>query len=169
MQHSWDLALLNAKRIRDFIFHPTTIFITSLECGGGISMLYFFKQDMLWTAAIIMLVALAIEHVVQGSMIKPGGKGSPGQVAKDLADRRDQSRDGLGNKLQLYFLTNFAMVWAIVQKIGPLRRRVNTLLLNIEINKANTRPYALSMCAPEPTAGESIPRSLQLHIMGLAD
>ena len=114
--------MLNSKRIRDFILHPTTIFITVLECGGGISMLYFFKQDLRWAAAIIMLVALTIEHVVQGSMIKPGGKGSPGQAAKDLADKRDQSRDGLRNKLQLYFLTNFAMIWTIVQKIGPLRR-----------------------------------------------
>ena len=155
LQHSWDLALLNSKRIRDFIFHPTTIFITVLECGGGIMMLYFFKQDLRWTPAIIMLVALTIEHVVQGSMIKPSGKGSPGQAAKDLADKRDQSRDGLGNRLQLYILTNFAMIWTIVQKIGPLRRRVNTLLLNIDIDKASTRPYALSMYAPEPTRGES--------------
>lgn len=151
LQHSWDLALLNSKRIRDFIFHPTAIFITVLECGGGISMLHFFKQDLRWTAAIIMLVALTIEHVVQGSMIKPSVKGSPGQAAKDLADKRDQSRDGLGNKLQLYFLTNFYVIWTIVQKIGPLRRRVNKLLLNIDIYKASTRPYALSMYAPKPT------------------
>ena len=108
LQHSWDLALLNSKRIRDFIFHPTAIFITALECGGGILMLYFFEQGWRWTPAIIMLVALTIEHVVQGSMIKPAGKGSPGQAVKDLADKRDQSRDGLGNRLQLYVLTNFA-------------------------------------------------------------
>jgi prostaglandin-endoperoxide synthase 2 len=150
LQHSWDLALLNGKRIRDFIFHPTAIFITVLECGGGIWMLLLFKQNLRWPAAIIMLVALAIEHVVQGSMIKPRGKGSPGQAIKDLADRRDQSRDGLVNKLQLYFLTNFAMIWTIVQKIGPLRRWLNRVLIDIEIDNAKTRPYALSMCAPRP-------------------
>ncbi|MGP0068416.1 MAG: peroxidase family protein [Isosphaeraceae bacterium] len=151
LQHSWDLALLNAKRIRDYILNPTTIFITALECGGGISMLYLFQQGLRWPAGIIMFVALAIEHVVQGSLIKPSGKGSPGQAAKDLADKRDQSCDGFGNQVQLYFLTNFAMIWAIVQKIGPLRRRINQILLDIDIYKAHTRPYALSMCAPKPT------------------
>ncbi len=151
LQHSWDLALLNAKRIRDFILHPTTIFITALECGGGVSMLYLIKQGQLWSAAIVMLVALTIEHVVQGSMIKPGAKGSPGQAARDLAEKRDQSRDGLVNQLQLYLLTNFAMIWAIVQKIGPLRRWLNRRLIDIEIYRAKTRPYALSMCAPRPT------------------
>ena len=135
LQHSWDLAKL--KRIRDFNSHPTAIFITVLECGGGILMLHFFKQDLRRTPAIIMLVALTIEHVVQGSLIKPSVKGSPGQAAKDLADKRDQSRDGLANKLQLYVLTNFSIIWTIVQKNG-LRRRVNQLLLNIGMNKAST-------------------------------
>ena len=153
LQHSWDLALLNSKKISDYLFNPTAIFITTLEAGGGILMLHFFKMDMLWTAAIIMLVALTIEHVVQGSLIKPagGGKESPGQAAKDLADKRDQSNDGRGNQLQLYFLTNFALLWTIVQKIGPLRRWINRLLLDIEIYSTGTRPYALSMCAPRPT------------------
>ena len=159
LQHSWDLALLNSKRIRDYFLHPTAIFITVLEAGGGILMLHFFKQDMRWTAAIIILVALTIEHVVQGSMIKPRGKDSPGQAAKDLADRRDQSCDGFGNKLQLYFLTNFAIIWAIVQSIGPLRRRLNRLLLDIEIYKAKTRPYALSMSAPKWSKGNPLPAS----------
>ncbi len=73
LQHSWDLALLNQKRIRDYIFHPTAIFITVLECGGGILMLYFYDQNMRGVAAAIMLAALTIEHVVQGSMIQPSG------------------------------------------------------------------------------------------------
>ena len=77
LQHSWDLALLNSKTIKDYFFHPTAIFITVLECGGGILMLYFFKNDQRLIAAGIMLVALTIEHVVQGSLIHP----APGKPA----------------------------------------------------------------------------------------
>jgi prostaglandin-endoperoxide synthase 2 len=144
---------LNQKRIRDYFLHPTAIFITFLECGGGISMLYLYKRERYWWAAIIMFLALLIEHVVQGSLIKPRGKGSPGQVAADIAERRDQSNDGLRNKLQLYVLTNFSQLWALAQKVGPFRRWLNRLLINIEIYSTRTRPYALSMCAPEVPKG----------------
>jgi prostaglandin-endoperoxide synthase 2 len=157
LQHSWDLALLNQKRIRDYFLHPTAIFITFLECGGGISMLYLYKRGRYGWAGIIMFFALMIEHVVQGSLIKPRGKGSPGQVAADIAERRDQSNDGLRNKLRLYLLTNFSLIWTIVQKIGPLRRRLNRFLIDKEIYSTRTRPYALSMCAPEPTEEDPHP------------
>ena len=148
LQHSWDLALLNGKRIRDFLFHPTAIFITTLEAGGGILMLHYFQREQRWTAGGIMLGALLIEHVVQGSLIKPRGKGSPGQAAFDLTEKRDTSRDGISNKLTLYFLTNFGWYWQLVQAIGPLRRLVNRFLINLDIYKAKTRPYPLSMYTP---------------------
>jgi hypothetical protein len=74
LQHSWDLALLNGKTIRDYIFHPTAIFITVLEAGGGMLMLHFFKAEMEYHFLIggaIMFVALTVEHVVQGGLIRP--------------------------------------------------------------------------------------------------
>jgi hypothetical protein len=74
LQHSWDLALLNGKKIRDYIAHPTAIFITVLEAGGGMLMLHFFKSEGNYhflIGGVIMLVALTIEHVVQGGLIHP--------------------------------------------------------------------------------------------------
>ncbi len=80
LQHSWDLALLNGKTIRDYIIHPTAFFITALEAGGGLLMLHFFKHDQYAIGGAIMLVALTIEHVVQGGLIHP-----PASPAKQLA------------------------------------------------------------------------------------
>ncbi len=70
---------------------------------------------------------------------------SPSQITKDLQRQRDTSRDGFKNKVQLFALTHFGPVWAVVQKIGPVRRWLNNAMLNLEIYKTKTRPYALSM------------------------
>jgi prostaglandin-endoperoxide synthase 2 len=58
---------------------------------------------------------------------------------------RDTSRDGFSNKLQTYLLTNFKPLWAIVQRIDFLNRKVNKFLVNSAIYKAPTRPYPFSL------------------------
>src|SRR4051812_18463019 len=64
------------------------------------------------------------------------------------AGRRDTSRDGLGNRLQTFALTHFPRLWRAVQAGGPLRRWVNTRLIDSAILRAETRPYPFSTMGP---------------------
>lgn len=66
-----------------------------------------------------------------------------------MAPARDTSRDGLGNKLQTLFLTNFKWLWNFIQSNGLLRRKANKFLINNAIYKVPTRPYAFSMMTLE--------------------
>lgn len=58
--------------------------------------------------------------------------------------QRDTARDGLANKLQFRLLTGFEPLWRTVQRIDPLERVVNRVLINSGITKAAPRPYRLS-------------------------
>jgi len=80
LQHSWDLALLNGKRIADYLVHPTAIVITVIEVSGGIALYHFYKSEQALLAGGIILVALAVEHVVQGGMIAPSAPPQQGSV-----------------------------------------------------------------------------------------
>ena len=63
--------------------------------------------------------------------------------------RRSETRDGLRNRLEFFFLTHFRwLFWYPVQAIGFLRSFVNRLLINPAIGKTRTRPYALSTKSP---------------------
>ncbi|NER78504.1 MAG: heme peroxidase [Leptolyngbya sp. SIO1D8] len=64
--------------------------------------------------------------------------------------KRDTSRDGFDNKLLTFALSNFRLVWAIVQSIRPLKRKVNKFLINSLINKIPNRPYPYSMMTLDP-------------------
>ncbi|MGF1521546.1 MAG: peroxidase family protein [Leptolyngbyaceae cyanobacterium] len=64
--------------------------------------------------------------------------------------KRDTSRDGFGNKLLTFALTHFRLLWAIVQRIRPLKRRVNKFLINSLINKVPNRPYPYSLMTLDP-------------------
>ncbi|MDP8967556.1 MAG: heme peroxidase, partial [Actinomycetota bacterium] len=58
--------------------------------------------------------------------------------------KRDTSKDGLANKVQFRLLTGFEPLWRTVQRIDPLERVVNRVLINNGIMKAAPRPYRLS-------------------------
>ena len=63
--------------------------------------------------------------------------------------RRNEQRDGFGNRLEFFVLTHFnGLLWAPIQAIGFLRSFVNKLLINSAIYKIKTRPYALSTKTP---------------------
>ncbi|MGH2841494.1 MAG: peroxidase family protein, partial [Solirubrobacteraceae bacterium] len=57
--------------------------------------------------------------------------------------KRDTSKDGLKNKIELWALTHGAGFWQAVQK-SPLEGVVNGALINSAINAAEPRPYRLS-------------------------
>ena len=63
---------------------------------------------------------------------------------------RDTSRDGFGNTLQTYVLTNFAPLWKVVQGVKPLARFVNKALINSAIYEIPTRPYPYSLMTLDP-------------------
>ncbi|MGB3765061.1 MAG: peroxidase family protein [Phormidesmis sp.] len=67
--------------------------------------------------------------------------------------RRDTSRDGFINRLELLVLTNFSWLWRLVQQSQPLTRWVNRFLTNFTIYKVATRPYPFSLM----TLDENIP------------
>ncbi|WP_269580773.1 peroxidase family protein [Roseibium sp. Sym1] len=60
---------------------------------------------------------------------------------------RDQSADGFTNRLQAYVLSHFPWLWKIVMAIGPLRRLVNTYIINSAVMRARSRPSPYSSMA----------------------
>src|SRR5262249_39022446 len=61
---------------------------------------------------------------------------------------RNPARDGFWNRVQTFVLTHFGWGWRLVQKIGPLDRWINALLLNRAINRTAPRPYQFSTMSP---------------------
>lgn len=59
--------------------------------------------------------------------------------------RRDTSRDGFINRLELFLLTNFGWLWRLVQQSQLLTRWLNRFLTNFTIYKITTRPYPYSL------------------------
>ena len=57
---------------------------------------------------------------------------------------RNTSRDGFINRLELFLLTNFSVLWRLVQRCRILTRWVNRFLTNFTIYKVATRPYPFS-------------------------
>jgi prostaglandin-endoperoxide synthase 2 len=62
--------------------------------------------------------------------------------------RRNEERDGFGNRLEFYVLTHFSGFWTLVQRIGFVRSIVNKFLINLAVLKIKPRPYILSTMAP---------------------
>ncbi|MEM9090799.1 MAG: peroxidase family protein [Cyanobacteria bacterium P01_F01_bin.53] len=58
---------------------------------------------------------------------------------------RNTSRDGFINRLELFLLTNFSLLWRLVQRCRILTRWVNRFLTNFTIYKVDTRPYPFSL------------------------
>ena len=74
-----------------------------------------------------------------------GGPQAPGQTPDErphVVDyaRRDNSKDGFGNKLLLWVLTRFRRFWAWVQRHKRLERFVNNFLVNLAIKNGPSRP-----------------------------
>jgi prostaglandin-endoperoxide synthase 2 len=63
---------------------------------------------------------------------------------------RDESRDGIGNRIQTYALTHFANVWSFVQAVRPLARLANKVLIDSAVNTIPCRPFAYSLMSLDP-------------------
>ena len=62
---------------------------------------------------------------------------------------RDTSKDGLGNRILTYALSNFKPVWSFIQRNDGLKRKTNKFLLNNLIYKIPTRPFPYSLMTLE--------------------
>ncbi len=76
---------------------------------------------------------------------------------------RDVSRDGFGNRLSAFALTNFSFFWSFIQSIEPARRWFNQKLVNGAIAKTPPRPFTHSTIAEED---ETKPGEYRLSTMG---
>ena len=72
-----------------------------------------------------------------------------------MANGRSTAADGWRNRIETHITTNFEPAWALIQRVPPLRRRVNRSLINNAILKMPTRPEPLSAMA-EYTSWESL-------------
>ena len=70
-EHSMEMALLKKDRFWKYLGHPRTLFFTVMEVAGGVGWLYLVRQDEPLWGAIVLLLGLSIEHVLQGSQLKP--------------------------------------------------------------------------------------------------
>jgi len=59
-----------------------------------------------------------------------------------------RSRQEIGNQAEFFLTTHFEPVWRAIQGNGPLRRAVNSGLINRANEKMAPRPYPLSTMAP---------------------
>ncbi len=64
---------------------------------------------------------------------------------------RSTEKDGLRNQLEFFLLTNFSLVWNIIQAIPFLEKQVNKFLINSAVYKARVRPHPFSLLGLEAT------------------
>ncbi len=77
-----------------------------------------------------------------------------------------RSRQEFGNQAEFFLTTNFAPVWELVQRNGPLRRAVNCGLINRAVEKMGPRPYPLSTMAPYTSWPSLIDRRYDARHLG---
>ena len=78
--------------------------------------------------------------------------------------KRDTSRDGFDNKVLTFALTHFQFFWTLVQRVRPVKRRVNKFLINSLINKIPNRPYPYSMMTLDPhIPGTDMPKKTDTY------
>lgn len=71
VQHSVEMGILRRKSTLDYITNPNTLFFTLMEALGGFGWLLFVRNDQEMLGALALLIGLSVEHVLQGSTLKP--------------------------------------------------------------------------------------------------
>lgn len=70
-EHSMEMALMKKDRFWKYVGNLKTIFFTVMEVAGGMGWLYLVRQDEPVWGAIVLLLGLSVEHVLQGRQLKP--------------------------------------------------------------------------------------------------
>lgn len=71
IEHSVEMGLLKQRSPSAYLLNPGTIFFTFMEVVGAVAWLYFVRADRPFLGGICLLVGLSIEHVLQGSGLRP--------------------------------------------------------------------------------------------------
>lgn len=70
-EHSLEMSLVKKTKPLTYVTDIKTIFYTVMETLGAVGWLYFVRHDEPLWGALILLVGLSVEHVLQGSQLKP--------------------------------------------------------------------------------------------------
>jgi prostaglandin-endoperoxide synthase 2 len=85
---------------------------------------------------------------------------------------------GFRNRVERYVLTRFGPLWRLANRIRPLERVVNRVLINRAVNKCPARPHRLSMRSEYPSwdsltdrtyTGRHLPPADDAFVKGLPD
>ena len=71
IEHSVEMSFVKKTGPFAWMGNGRTIFFTLMEVLGGVGWLYYVRHDSPWLGALFLLVGLSIEHVLQGSQLKP--------------------------------------------------------------------------------------------------
>jgi len=71
IEHSVEMAGLRQRSPLEYMTNGNTIFFTLMEVLGAVGWLYLVRTDRPVLGAICLLVGLSIEHVLQGSELRP--------------------------------------------------------------------------------------------------
>jgi hypothetical protein len=71
VQHSVEMAGLKGNVVTAYLVDRTTLFFTFMEVAGAVGWLWLVRADQPVAGAICLLVGLSIEHVIQGSQLRP--------------------------------------------------------------------------------------------------
>ncbi len=77
--------------------------------------------------------------------------GPDGEQGTFVMNMRDRSRDGIRNRLEYHFLSQYRPFWQVAQRVPPVERLTNRLIINSLMNKTPPRPYPLSCSSNYPT------------------
>jgi hypothetical protein len=70
-EHSVEMAALKRTKPWSYLTSPSTIFFTFMEVVGAVAWLYFVRNGQPVAGGICLLIGLSIEHVLQGSDLRP--------------------------------------------------------------------------------------------------
>ena len=71
IEHSVEMGALRQKNPLIYFFKSNTIFFTFMEVIGAVGWLYFVRTGSPILGAVCLLVGLSVEHIIQGSDLKP--------------------------------------------------------------------------------------------------
>lgn len=71
IEHSVEMAGLRQRSPLEYMTNGNTIFFTLMEVLGAVGWLYLVRTDRPVLGAVCLLVGLSIEHVLQGSELRP--------------------------------------------------------------------------------------------------
>jgi hypothetical protein len=71
VEHSVEMGALRRRRPWAYMSNRSTIFFTFMEVVGAVAWLYFVRTDRPILGGICLLLGLSIEHVLQGSDLRP--------------------------------------------------------------------------------------------------